>query len=444
MDTPILDMLKKVNEENRTRFYMPGHKGGRLMGDWESLFSFDITEIEGADNLHEPSGAILKAEKAAARAFGADRTYFLVGGATAGIHAMLAAVAGDGDLVIMDRASHKSAIYASENCGATAVFLSPEVGEDGVSGSISPEKLRETLEEYPEAKAVYLTSPNYYGRCQRVRELAAVTHEKGIKLLVDEAHGAHFAFSRRLPETALSAGADAVVQSAHKTLPALTMSAYLHVKDSMGKEEIEEALRRFQSTSPSYLLMASLDYARAFMETHQAELEAFISDCAEIFDLEITPDRDVTRLVFTLSNMTGERAARLLREEYAIEAEMADACHVVLIPTMGNTREELLRLKCAMEKIASRPGEGVSVRVKLPEKTVLRMRRAKGATREVPIRESAGKVSAGMVYLYPPGIPLLLPGEEISEGVIRTMEEYRRNALSLHGAVNGENILIFE
>ena len=444
MNTPILDMLKRIKEEGRTPFYMPGHKGGRLMGDEASPFSYDITEIQGADNLHLPTGAILEAEKLAAKAFGAKRTFFLVGGATAGIHAMLCAVLKDGDTVLVDRACHKSAVYALHHSGARAVFLNPAMGEDNIPQSISPEHLKEALHTHKGVKALYLTSPNYYGRCQDLGELIRVAHAFGVPVLVDEAHGAHFAFSDRLPDTALSQGADVVVESAHKTLPALTQSAYLHVGNEAYCELLEETLRMFQSTSPSYLLMASLDYARAYMEEHRAEFERFLDDCAEVFGTKPSKERDMSRIVFSPQNMTGHAAAEILRKEYRIEPEMADYDHVVFLPTMGNTKEELLHLKAAMEEISRRSGEKKAIRVSFPQESILSFReQSRRNKRWVSLTDAVGKVCGAMVYLYPPGIPLLLPGEIVEEDTLKTIQNYQAAGLEMTG-INQGNILIFE
>ena len=438
MKTPILEMLYNIRKENRIPFYMPGHKGGRLFGDGASLFSYDITEIEGADDLHRPKGAICEAQELAARAFGAKHTFFLVGGATAGIHAMISSVASEGEKILTSRAIHKSAVYALSHAGATAVFLNPRQGKDGCF-AIHPDDLRKKFSEHPSVKAFYLTNPDYYGNSQNLAELVEIAHKAGVLVLVDEAHGAHFAFSDRLPQTAMAAGADMAVESAHKTLPALTGSAYLHIGNAAYTERVAEELRAFETSSPSYLMMASLDYARAYMEEHKEDLSRLLCDIEEIFGLSPSPKRDSTRLVFHPKNMTGQSMAAILRREYGIEPEMADYDCAVMIVTPGNTKEELLLLKRATDEIMAREGKKEPIEVHFPPERVLCLREARRKTGEwASLGDAAGRKAAGMVYLYPPGIPLLLPGEEISGEILSAISAYRAAGVEIVGIRNGK------
>lgn len=442
MKTPILEMLYNIRKENRIPFYMPGHKGGRLFGDNASPFSYDITEIAGADDLHAPTGAIKEAQEMAAKAFGAAHTFFLVGGSTAGIHAMIGSAVRDGDEILVSRAVHKSAVHGIYHAGATAVFLNPKRNEAGFY-AISPADLSRKLREHPSVKAFYLTNPDYYGNSQDLAELVQICHAAGVRVLVDEAHGAHFAFSERLPQTAMAAGADMAVESAHKTLPALTGSAYLHLAHEEDALCVAEMLRAFESSSPSYLMMASLDYARGYMEAHRGDLERLLDDLEEIFGFAPTPWRDSTRLVFSPRNMTGYQMAEMLRIQYGIEPEMADYDHVVMIVTLGNTKEELVALKQAAEEIAALPGKKEEISISFPPESVLTLRRfmyQEGAWRD--LTQAVGKISAGMVYLYPPGVPLLLPGEKITKGVAEGIRSYRRAGMTLYGT-EGDNLRVF-
>ena len=433
MKTPVLEMLNNIRKEERIPFYMPGHKLGRLFGDTAIPLSYDITEIEGADDLHAPTGAIREAEGLAAKAFGAAHTFFLVGGATAGIHAMIGATVSDGEEILVSRAIHKSAVYALSHAGAKAIFLSPRRNADGFL-AVSPEDLAAKLRAFPNVKAFYLTNPDYYGNSQNLAELVGICHAAGVRVLVDEAHGAHFAFHPRMPQTAMAAGADMAVNSAHKTLPALTGSAYLHLAHAEDVPRVAEMLRAFETSSPSYLMMASLDYARAYMEEHREAFSALLAQIEEIFGVSPSPFRDSTRLVFTPKNMSGYKMAELLRRQYRIEPEMADDDHVVMIVTLGNTVEELRELRDAVEEIGRMPGEKKPLPVVSFPECILSpraLRNAEGVW--IPLREAVGRQSIGMVYLYPPGIPVLLPGETVSAETAHELLARSAAGITIHG-----------
>jgi len=270
LNAPIYSALKDYADENNIPFHMPGHKMGIGFPKnfAKNLPKFDITELPNMDNLHFPDGIIKEAQLLAAHAFNANKTFFLVNGATCGVHAAIMTTCEHGSKIIIGRDCHRSAIEGTILANAIPVYVNTEVDNFfGISTGVEPETLKTALEDNPDASAVFVTRPNYYGICSDIEKIVDITHSFGKILIVDEAHGAHFKFNKKLPISALDAGADICVQSAHKTLPALTQGAYLHIKsDSVDIEKLEFYLRLLETTSPSYIIMASLDMARALME----------------------------------------------------------------------------------------------------------------------------------------------------------------------------------
>lgn len=278
--TPLLDALRANSAHPHTAFYTPGHKRGvgisprltNLLG--KAVFRADLTELSELDNLFAPQGVIQQAQQLAAEAFGAAQTFFLVNGSTCGIEAAILATCGMGDKIILPRNVHSSAIAGLILSGATPIFVNPEYDPIlDIAHSITPASVQAALKQHPDAKAVMIVYPTYYGVCGDVEAIARITHQYNIPLLVDEAHGAHFAFHPQLPIPALAAGADLSVQSIHKTLGAMTQASMLHVQgDRININRVTKALQLVQSTSPSYILLASLDAARQQMALHGKEL----------------------------------------------------------------------------------------------------------------------------------------------------------------------------
>lgn len=271
---PIVDALHAYADRRPTSFHVPGHKRGSAyigtpVASWLGAVGlYDATELPGLDDLHAPNGPIREAQQLSAECFGAERTYFLVGGSTVGNLAMILAVCKPGDIVLMQRNAHKSAIHALMLAQAGAVFLGPEQDEPtGLYTAPAAEQIDEQLRRFPDAKAVFITNPNYYGMSIDLEPIAEAAHRHGKPLLVDEAHGAHFGLHPLVPKSALQCGADAVVQSTHKMLPAMTMGSMLHLQGGrIDRDAVEKRLRMLQSSSPSYPILASLDWARSVVD----------------------------------------------------------------------------------------------------------------------------------------------------------------------------------
>ncbi len=436
--------LKQFRKKAKISFHIPGHKGGAgLNPEWvKDAFSLDVTEFDETDDLQHPAGILRDAQERASKVFGAGASYYLTGGSSLGLQAAILAACKPGGKLLVDRTCHKAVVSALVLTGCVPVFLSPEFDEErGIYTRISPASVKTILEEEPEIVGMVLTSPTYYGVCSPIGEIAEILHKKEKFLLVDEAHGAHVTFHPALPESALSQGADGVIQSAHKTLPALGQTSLLHLGQDfrISKEKTESSLRLLMTTSPSYLLMSSMDEAIAAMERcGQALLSILLREIAimkkaireqGILDFEdqetLGCPQDGLRLVvdFRKSSLSGFDAATLLKEAYGIYPEMADSCHVVLIVTASNTVEELQSLKEALLAIAA-PGKGNSPMPPLPMPKMQRSPREAWMSpkEKVSFRDALGRVAADTVAVCPPGGALLLPGQYIDEEILAYFE----------------------
>jgi arginine decarboxylase len=441
-------------------FHMPGHKLGKGIPDFflQNVASLDITEIPGTDNLHEPSGPIKEALELAALAFGSDRTFFLVNGSTCGIHAMITAMCRPGQKLIVTRDCHKAVVGGMILAGAEPVFIMPELCSGfGIMGCVTPEAVEKTLAANPDAAGVLLTRPNYYGICCDLTGIAAIVHSYGKILAVDEAHGAHLRFNPALPVCAMDAGADLCVQSAHKTLPAFTQGAYLHVKAGrVDIERLEFMLDILQTTSPSYVIMAFLDIARSLMQHEGGQLLArLLSDIRRskqeascLSGLRFLEERDFpggtldgTRIVANLERLgvTGYDAQKLLRQDYGIEIEMSDFMNVVAIATTADDENSIDRFFKGLVGVGRK--YGCSRKRKSPNWAEFGIPAAglglngalKTRSEQIDLRKAAGRVCRSVIAPYPPGIPLLFPGEIITQEIIGYLIE----TLECGGAVNG-------
>ncbi|HYE80724.1 MAG TPA: aminotransferase class I/II-fold pyridoxal phosphate-dependent enzyme [Clostridia bacterium] len=465
---PILKSLIEYRDEGAVSFHMPGHKRGSIYKKaglefpGEDLLAMDTTEVSGIDNLHCPEGAILEAQSLAAEAFGADHTFFLANGTTSGIYSMIMAAANPGDKIIIPRNCHRS-VYGAVILGRLVpVYIDPEMDNElGIAMGIKPEKVEYILEKHKDAKAVVITNPTYYGACSDLEKIADIVHEKGMLLLVDEAHGSHFSFHERLPISALDAGADMTAQSTHKTLPAMTQSSMLHVKS--GRVDIEKLklfLQLTQTTSPSHILLASLDSARYIMkEKGRSFLEDTIawSNRArnEINSIPglycLSQDRigsfgvadlDPTRLTvnFGAAGISGTRAEVILRKDFKIQVEMSDLCNIVAIATIGNNQADFERLVNALKSVADTEGKGMAA-VKAttafsmsPELSLMPWEAVYCRKEQVEFGNSIGRASGEMIIPYPPGIPVLMPGERITSEAYEYLRLCLEQGIKINGA----------
>jgi arginine decarboxylase len=466
--TPIVDALLEWVATSHAPFYTPGHKRGSGMNSllkhrWGAdVFGWDLPELPGLDNLQAPSGILASAQDLAAEVFGAQQTWFLVNGSTAGVMAAILATCGEGEKIILPRNIHASAISGIVHAGAVPIFIDPEYDRAvDIAHGITPEAVKFALERHPDTKAVMLVYPTYYGTCGNLAAIAEIVHSYHIPLLVDEAHGAHFGFHPDLPPAALAAGADLSVQSTHKLLGALTQSAMLHVNSNrIDVDRISRALRSIQTTSPSYLLLASLDAARQQMALSGRELMSQTIELAKIARSKIAQiDRlsvfelnsptpgckylDPTRLTVTVTglNLTGFAADEILTDKFGVVAELPSMRHLTFIITLGNTRSDIDRLVAAFTELAANHAEDKSLElpsIEPPAKTLTEMAitpRQADRSRHISISidEAVGKISAESICPYPPGIPVLIPGEIITIEALN----YLRSIVDLGGELVG-------
>lgn len=469
--TPLLDAIVDYTRERPTYFKIPGHRYEKGISprwrQWtgDGIFQFDLTEAEGLDDLHCPEGVIKEAQELAAEIFHAKATYFLVNGTTCGNEAMVLTCAGEKEKIMVPRNAHKSVLMGLILSGAEPVYLMPRFDEKtGLCGSIMPEDVEEGFKKHPDCKGVFLVSPTYYGVCSNIRKISEICHKNNAILMVDEAHGGHLYFGKKsmgtdkLPQGAILQGADICAQSMHKVTGSLTQSSLLHVgSDRIDRGRLEANLHMVQSTSPSYLLMTSLDAARYELAMHGPQMLSRALELAEnarsrinrikgmhCYGKEIINeniyDLDTTRLVISASDLgiTGFELADRLYEEYRVGLELADEKNVVAVVTYANEREDIQNLVDALEKIAQntiQSQENIkNFSMPFVPESVLSPRQAYFAPKKRISWENAkGKITGEALIPYPPGIPLVNPGEIITDEIWEYMEYYRREKLHFHG-----------
>lgn len=476
---PLIEALIQAQGRERVSGHMPGHKGGRALPPViarhaGAFAAWDVTELPGTDDLYAPTGPLREAQSLAARAFGSDGTLFLVGGSTAGMLASILALLRPGEKALVARDSHQSVWHALELADARAVPLWPAAVSAGgltFSGTVTGTTLERALARHPDARCLIVTSPTYFGFAADLRELAAIAHAAGVAVIVDEAHGAHLPFHPDLPESALAAGADVVVHSAHKMTAALTQTAFLHWQGKrVDPRRLLAKLRLVQTSSPSYLLLASLDAVRSQLAV---EGEKLLADALQA--LEQGADRMRRRLpgVLVLPEPAQTRAAgwrmafdpfkwtldaRALNLsgyglqaelcERGVAAELSDACRVLFLWSYATCARDLERLVDALEEIAAkappvRPtadvddgsqtagvrGAGCADAGDFPEIACREPR----ASRRVALQEAVGYRLAEPLTVYPPGIPLVLRGETLSADMAVRVAADRRADVRIDG-----------
>ena len=493
----LLECLREYGQSEAYPFHMPGHKRQTDLGitSFPNPFSVDITEIDGFDNLHHAEGIIKASMDRAAEIYGSDRTWYLVNGSTCGILSAICGLTKPGDQILMARNSHKSAYHAVILNRLEPVYLFPEEltedsvygereikngawdpeGRSGILGGILPEKVERLLSEHPGVRAVFLTSPTYEGVISDIAAIAEIAHRNGIPLIVDEAHGAHLPFGAGFPSPALECGADVVVQSLHKTLPSLTQTAILHFKSRLVcPEQIERYLPVFQSSSPSYVFLAVMENCIGYMageggtqmEAYKHRLLCWMEEAKKLRHLQVLDDRicgrngvwdrDPSKLVILPpgGSRDGVWLAGELRERYHLEAEMACSRYVILMTSLMDTEEGLSRLgkalwelDCSLEVQKDNggkqeltengdPGERgnvISTWLEQPLQRVLPADAWNLEKRHCPLEEAEGRISGSFLTVYPPGVPMLVPGEEITGEAIRLITENRRLGLTVEG-----------
>lgn len=443
--------------------HMPGHKRGLRPSD-ALPYDWDITEIEGADDLHDASGILAEAMGRAADLWGSRRTWFLVGGSTCGLLAAIRAAAPFGSEIIAARNCHRSVFHAIELGGYKVHWIVPEQNREyEICKAITPEQVAAAVNSHPGSSAVVLTSPTYEGVISDIRGISEICTEAGIPLIIDEAHGAHLGLFEKggFPDGAVKCGADLVVQSLHKTLPSMTQTAVLHLQGNLVRDkEVERQLGIFETSSPSYPLMISIDSCVGLLREEGEELfgrwkenlDRFYRDTESFGTIRVlnedsrrrknkepfVRDRSKILISFRDGNMRGSRAAQILRSRYGIETEMSSGMNVLAMTGPGDSRESFKRLFEALRSmdivLCSSAEEEPEKRepLEIPKvRTACSILEAVDHPHEMlPLRECAGRICGEYLYAYPPGIPILAPGEYITaqhlKAILRTESDGNR------------------
>jgi arginine/lysine/ornithine decarboxylase len=480
--TPYFDVLLDYVDSGVIPFHTPGHMQGkgmdRALRDFlgDNILAIDLTQIRGLDDLLQPEYAIQEAQELAAEAYDADHSFFLINGSTSGNQIMMMTALNPGEKIAIPRNAHKSAMGGLIMSGAEPVWMKPEV-DDGLhmDHTVTPATVLRTLEHDPSIKAIYIVSPTYYGVAADLEAIAAVTHDAGIPLLVDEAWGPHFHFHPALPIDAIAAGADMCINSTHKMLGSLSQTAMLHHKgDRIKLDRLKAVVKLFLSTSPNLVLVASLDVARRQMAmeggallSHTIELandtRRRLNDIPGIYcfgEEQVGKpgvfDLDPTKITITVKSLgyTGYEAEEILRRRYNVQCELADLFNTLALFTIGTTQEAADRLVYGVKELSreDRPIDvfspsGVLERrlqtgtYNLPPIPPIRMNPREAflaPTEFVKFKESAGRVCAEVITPYPPGIPVISPGEEITPGIIAYLDLEKKAGVRMQGPYDSE------
>ncbi|MGX4764286.1 aminotransferase class I/II-fold pyridoxal phosphate-dependent enzyme [Bacillus mojavensis] len=473
MNTPLYHALIQHARRNSHSFHVPGHHNGDVFFDeaktiYNPLLTIDLTELSGLDDLHHPSGVIKEAQDLVSQLYGAAESFFLVNGTTVGNLAMILSVCDPGDTILIQRNCHKSVFHAVDLAGAEPVYLAPDIDEFmHVPTHVPLDTIKEALKAYPDAKGLVLTNPTYYGHSADLTEIISEAHQYGIPVLVDEAHGAHFVLGEPFPASALQMGADIVVQSAHKTLPAMTMGSYLHLNSNrIERNRVADYLNRLQSSSPSYPIMASLDLARAYVqhmiEEHKlSDVLQHIQSIKQTFDslanaetVEPANQRLSTDpLKLTIRSKCGHSGFTLQKilERVNIFTELADENQVLLVlPLGGKRRIDAETIKNIDHEIEKTPSDQINVLAEWIAQpiTVLPYQKKVLNTLQkeyVNFNEAAGRLNAEDVIPYPPGIPMIMAGERITRESVQKLSRLISMKTHVQGnmKINEKQLLVY-
>ncbi len=460
---PIYEALERFRRKRVVPFDVPGHKRGRgnpelaqLLG--EKCVGLDVNSMKPLDNLCHPVSVIREAEELAADAFGAAHAFLMVGGTTSSVQNMVLSVCKAGDKIILPRNVHKSVINALVLCGAIPVYVNPETNAElGISLGMETEKVKKAMDENPDAVAVLVNNPTYYGICSDLRTIVELAHARGMKVLADEAHGTHLYFGDNLPISGMAAGADMAAVSMHKSGGSLTQSSMLLLNHSMNAEHVRQIINLTQTTSASYLLLSSLDISRRNLALRGRESFNKVAEMAEYARNEINSiggyyaygkelingksvfDFDVTKLsVYTLGNgLAGIEVYDLLRDEYDIQIEFGDICNILAYISIGDRIQDIERLVGAMadiERLYKKDRTGMLSGEYIAPKVEVSPQKAFYAEKEsLPIAQTANRISGEFVMCYPPGIPILAPGERVTQEIVEYILYARDKGCSMQG-----------
>lgn len=454
--------LQSYAESDYYPFHMPGHKRAAL--EFPNPYSIDITEIEGFDNLHHAEGILREAQDRAAEIYGAKKTFYLINGSTSGILSAISAALPKQGTLLMSRNSHKAAYHAAYLRELETIYLLPLMTEFGISGSIPPAHVEQALKDFPQVGCIFITSPTYDGIASDIQAIADMAHARNIPLIVDEAHGAHFAFSKEFPSSALTCGADIVIQSLHKSLPCLTQTALLHVNSSrVDLDALKRFLSIYQTSSPSYLLMASMEQCIRFMKEeglkrmsgftrmlHQFYQKSASLHRLQVFDKSPCPpevcfDHDISKILISVGNtgLTGKELYDLLLQKYHLQMEMSSGHYVTALTSVMDTELGFERLLFALEEIDKKhyPSDAnqesplltADMIYQIPKPGMSISQAIEQNTEVLSLKASTGHISQEYIYLYPPGIPLVAPGEIMTGKLLGTISQCQKQGLSVEG-----------
>lgn len=471
---PIYEALENYRKARVVPFDVPGHKQGRgnaMLREFlgEQCLSVDVNSMKPLDNLCHPVSVIKEAEELAADAFGSKHAFFMVNGTSSSVQAMVMSVCKKGEKIIMPRNVHRSAINALVISGAIPVYINPGTNKQlGIPLGMSVEDVKKAIKENPDAKAVFVNNPTYYGICSNLKEITKLAHEHGMYVLVDEAHGTHFYFGENMPMSAVEAGADMAAVSMHKTGGSLTQSSFLLLNCDLQVGYVRQIINLTQTTSGSYLLMSSLDLARRDLMLNGKEIFAKVTQIAEyarseinkiggyyafskeLIDNDAVYDFDITKLsIFTREiGLAGIEVYDLLRDEYGIQIEFGDIANILAIISVGDRNlaiERLISSLSEIKRLHSRDKAGMFDHEYINPEVALTPQDAFYAEKaSMPINESDGKICAEFVMCYPPGIPILAPGERITKEILDYISYAKEKGCFLTGTADPkiENINI--
>ena len=460
---PIAEALEQFRRMRIVPFDVPGHKRGRgnrelteFLG--ERCMSLDVNSMKPLDNLTHPTTVIREAEELAAEAFGAGYAFFMVAGTTSCVQTMILATCQKGDKIILPRNVHRSAINALILCGAVPIYVNPAMNHElGISLGMSIENVERAITENPDAKAIFVNNPTYYGICSNLKAITELAHRYGMKVLVDEAHGTHFYFGNQLPISAMAAGADMASVSMHKSGGSLTQSSFLLTGKNINKDAVRQIINLTQTTSGSYLLLASLDLSRKRLALDGERIFDKVNEMAQYARNEINDiggyyaysrelinndtifDYDKTKLSINTLNigLAGIEVYDILRDEYDIQIEFGDIGNILAYISVGDSYKDIERLVGALSEIARRYGRdkaGMMRHEYISPRVAVTPQKAFYADKQpLPIAESSGRISGEFVMSYPPGIPILAPGEEITPEIIEYINYAKEKGCFLTG-----------
>lgn len=460
---PIYEALERFRKMRVVPFDVPGHKHGRgnpelvkLLG--EQCVGIDVNSMKPLDNLCHPVSVIREAEELAAEAFGASHAFLMVGGTTSSVQSMILSCCKQGDKIILPRNVHRSAINALVLCGAKPIYVNPDVDHHlGISLGMKVSQVEQAIRENPDAVAVFVNNPTYYGICSDLRTIVRLAHEYGMKVLVDEAHGTHFYFGENLPVSAMEAGADMASVSMHKSGGSLTQSSFLLTGKDVNAGYVRQIINLTQTTSGSYLLLSSLDISRRNLALRGKESFAKVVELAEYAREEINKiggyyafskelinrnsifDFDATKLsVHTLDiGLAGIEVYDILRDEYDIQIEFGDLGNILAYLSIGDRKQEVERLVSALSEVKRRYQKdkaGMLSQEYISPNVIMTPQESFYAQKTcLPLRETVGHICSEFVMCYPPGIPILAPGEEITEKILDYIIYAKEKGCSMTG-----------